>query len=135
MASALGDVTVEFIVDGAVVGSKVIHVVVPDAIKFVEDKITAIYGEPKEIGVTVWYQGYPVAFTPLRDAFVFFDYEFDQYGVPNLYFTSKAGAINGLMFTGTDANGVRTTPIYAALMIGNTIKATTATVPWQSAKA
>lgn len=128
-ASAVGDVTVEFIVDDVVVGSKVIHVVVPDDIKFVEDKITAIYGEPKEIGVTVWYQGYQVAFTPLRDALVFLDYEIDSTtGMPIPYFSSKAGTIEGLTLTGTDANGVRTTPIYAALMIGGDIIATAATV-------
>lgn len=127
-ALANGEVTVEFVVNGEVKGSKVINIVIPDDIKFVEDRITAIYGEPKEIGVTVWYQGNPVAFTALREAFVFFDYSFDQYGNPDLSFTSDAGYINGLEFVGSDAKGVRTVTVYAALMIGKNIIATTATI-------
>ena len=127
-AVATGEVTVQYVVEDKVVGTKVIYVVVPDNIKFAEDRMTAIYGQPKTIDVTVWYQGYPVAFTPLRDAFVFFDYEFDKFGNPNLYFTSDAGYINGLEFVGSDAKGIRTVTIYAALMIGKKIIATAATI-------
>jgi hypothetical protein len=127
-AVATGDVTIEYIVDGEAVGNKTIHVIVPDDIKFVEDRITAIYGNPKRIDVTVWYKGHPVAFTPLRDAFVFFDYEFDAYGNPQLYFTSEAGVINGLEFTGSDAKGIRTTNVYAALLIGRNIVATASNI-------
>jgi hypothetical protein len=135
-AVATGDVTVQFIVNGEVKGSKTIHVVIPDDIKFVEDRITAVYGMPKEIAVTVWYQGNPVAFTPLREAFVFFGYKadqngnpvFDQNGNPTLYMTSDAGIINGLEFVGSDAEGVRTATIYAALMIVKNIIARMASV-------
>ncbi len=127
-ALANGEVTVEYIVDGKVGGSKKIGVVIPDDIKFVEDRITAIYGVPKEIEVTVWYKDYPVAFTPLKDAFVFFDYEFDAYGNPLLYFTSDAGYINGLEFVGNDAKGIRTTNVLAALMIGKNIIARMSTI-------
>ena len=128
-AVANGTVKVQYVLsDGTVVGEKTINVVVPDDIKFVEDRITAVYGVPKEIAVTVWYQGNPVAFTPLREAAVFFDYEFDQYGNPKLYFTSDAGNINGFEFVGSDAKGVRTATIYAALMIGKNIIARMASV-------
>lgn len=127
-AVANGDVTVQYIVNGEVVGSKVIHVVIPDDIKFVEDRITAIYGVAKEIEVTVWYKGSPVAFTPLKDAFVFFDYEFDEYGNPKLYFTSDAGYIDGLKFVGNDDKGIRTANVYAALLIGKNIVAVMGTI-------
>lgn len=127
-ATAHGDITVEYVIDGEVVGSKVIHIVVPDNIKFVEDRITAVYGVPKTIDVTVWYQGNPVAFTPLVDAFVFLNYEFAPNGQPIPVFTSTAGYVNGLEFVGTDANKVRTAPIYAALMIGNDIIAVQAAI-------
>ena len=60
-AVATGDVTVQFIVNDAVKGEKVIHVVIPDDIKFAEDRITAIYGEAKKMDITVWYQGKPTA--------------------------------------------------------------------------
>lgn len=125
-AKAIGDVTVEYVVNGEVAGTKVIHVVVPDNIKFAEDRISAVYGVPKQIDVTVWHKGYPVAFTPLRDAFVFLNYEFDANGAPVLYFSSDAGVVNGLEFTGSDAKGIRNAKIYAALMIGQNIVATEA---------
>ena len=127
-AKTVGDVSVEYVVNGEVAGSKAIHVVIPDNIKFAEDRITAIYGEPKQIDVTVWHKGYPVAFTPLRDAFVFFNYEFDANGSPILYFTSDAGVINGLEFTGSSDKGIRTAKVYAALMIGQNIVATEANI-------
>ena len=127
-AKALGEVIVEYIVNGEVAGSKLIQVVVPDDIKFAEDRITAIYGVPKQIDVTVWYKGFPVAFTPLREAFVFFDYAFDDNGNPLLDFESDAGYINGLEFTGSDAKGIRTAKVYAALMIGRNIVATEANI-------
>lgn len=123
-----GDVIVQFVVNDEVVGEKVIHIVIPDKITFAEDIITAIYGKPTEIGVDVWYEGYPVAFTPLKDAFVFFDYEFDKYGNPQLYFTSNAGSINGLEFIGSDAYGVRIVTVYAALLLSDGFKATASTV-------
>ena len=127
-ANALGDVTVEYVVDGEVAGTKTIHVVIPDNIKFAEDRITAVYGEPKQIDVTVWYQGFPVAFTPLRDAFVFFDYAFADNGTPLLDFTSDAGVINGLEFIGSSEKGIRNAKVYAALMIGNNIVAREANI-------
>lgn len=120
-AKSNGEVTVQYIVNDKVAGEKLIKVVVPDDIKFAEERMTAIYGVPKKIDVTCWYKGYPVAFTPLRDAFVFFNYEFDQYGIPTLYFNSDAGVINGLEFIGSDAKGIRTATVYAALLNGNSI--------------
>ena len=127
-AITTGEVTVEYIVDGEVTGTKVVNVVIPDDVQFEEERIVAIYGEPTEIKVTVWYQGKQVAFTPLKDVFVFFTYEFDEYGNPLLDFTSDAGVINGLEFTGTDAKNIRSATVLAALMIGKNIIATSATI-------
>ena len=133
-ALATGEVVVQYMVvgkDGAedsVVGEKTIKVVVPDAIKFVEERIVAVYGVPKKIDITVWYQGNPVAFTPLQDAFVFFNYSFDNYGRPVLDFTSNAGYVNGLEFVGDDSKNVRTIPVYAALLIGSQIIATQSSI-------
>lgn len=105
-----GTVTVQFVVNGEVAGEKVIGVVIPDDIKFVEDRITAIYGEPKEIGVTVWYQGKQVAFTPLVDAVVVFADTEDL--------VSDAGVIDGMTFTGDESSGIRIVQIIAGLPIG-----------------
>ena len=127
-AKTVGDVTVEYVVNGEVAGTKDIHVVIPDNIKFAEDRITAVYGVPKQIDVTVWHKGYPVAFTPLREAFVFFNYAFDDNGMPLLDFVSDAGVINGLEFIGSADKGIRTAKVYAALMIGQNIVATEANI-------
>lgn len=102
-----GDVTVQYIVNGEVVGEKVIHVVIPDDIQFAEDRITAIYGVPKELEVTVWYQGYPVAFTPLVDAIVLFADTEDL--------VSPAGFIDGMTFTGDESSGIRTANVIAVV--------------------
>jgi len=105
-----GTVTVQFVVDGKVAGEKTISVVIPDDIKFAEERITAIYGEPKQIDVTVWYQGKPVAFTPLVDAVVVF--------ADNEDLVSDAGVIDGMTFIGDESSGIRTVQIIAGLPIG-----------------
>ena len=103
-----GTVKVQFIVNDEVVGEKTINVVIPDDIKFAEDRIVAIYGVPKEIGVTVWYQGKQVACNPYADVAVCFgDYTFE----------SSAGRIEGLTFYGEDGNGVRVVTIMAVMPI------------------
>ncbi len=114
-AVATGEVTVQYVVNGEVAGEKVIHVVIPDDIKFVEDRITAIYGVPKKLDLTLWYQGYPVAFTPLKDAVVLFVEPTDEVG-----FVSKAGVIDGMTFTGNDANKVRMVNILAVVVADDT---------------
>ena len=125
-APVTGDVIVQYVVNGEVVGEKTVHIVIPDDIKFEEDRITAIYGEPKEIGVTVWYQGYPVAFTPLLDALLLFSPGFDEEGNPIL--ESDAGVIDGMTFIGSDAKNVRTASIIAAVQAGEDVVAKFATV-------
>ena len=110
----LGDITIEYVVGDEVKGSKVIHIVIPDDITFAEDRITAVYGVPKEIGVKVWYKGYPVAFTPLMDAVILFYPGFDEEDNPIL--ESNAGVIDGVTFIGTDENNVRSVSIIAAVV-------------------
>ena len=124
----VGDVIVEYVVNGQVAGSKVVHIVVPDDIKFAEDRITAIYGVPKEIQVTVWYQGSPVAFTPLMDVGIFFPGPVDDEGNMELLFESDAGVIDGITLTGSDAKKVRSAKIIAALQAGEDIVVRYATV-------
>ena len=121
-----GEVTVQYIFNGEVKGSKLIQVVIPDDIKFAEDRITAIYDEPKEIGVTVWYQGYPVAFTPLMDMALLFSPGFDEEGNPIL--ESSAGVIDGMTLIATDAKGMRTVSVIAALQAGEDVIVKYATV-------
>ena len=130
-AGDYGTVTVQFVVNGEVEGEKTIQVVIPDNIKFAEDRIVAIYGVPKEIGVTVWYQGYPVAFTPYVDALVLLERrlteeerkaiaEEDEIDISEVEFYtwdiySDAGVIDGMTFTGDDSKGVRTANLLAVV--------------------
>jgi len=120
-APVTGKVTVEFVVDGKVAGSKDIEIVIPDDIKFVEDRITAIYGEPKEIEVTVWYQGYPVAFTPFVDAGVVL-YSIDEEGNLVGALENDGGILtfndtgDKQVFIGDDSKGVRSVNIAATLV-------------------
>ena len=110
-----GAVTVQYIVNGEVAGSKEIEVVIPDDIKFAEDRITAVYGVPKEIGVTVWYQGSPVAFNTETDVWLALENE-------------EAGTISGMTFTGNEASGIRYVNVYAILLLEETEVLAIATV-------
>ena len=104
-AKDYGAVTVEFIVDNEVVGSKVINVVIPDDIKFVEDRITAIYGVPKELSLSLWYQGYPVAFNMETDVYMALE-DGKEY----------AGTIDNVTFTPDENSGLRTVLVAAFLL-------------------
>ena len=98
-----GEVTVDYIVNGEVTGTKDVYVVIPDDIQFEQERIVAIYDEPVEINVTVWYNGKQVAFTPDVDIVA---------GLTD----ADAGSLDGLTFTGSEESGLRTVVIVAMLM-------------------
>ncbi|MBR5286577.1 MAG: phosphodiester glycosidase family protein [Clostridia bacterium] len=119
-AVANGTVTVQYVVNGEVKGSKEIGVVIPDDVKFTEDHITAIYGVPKEIGISLWYNGFPVAYTMMQDAIiVFYD---------NNDFVSDAGVIEGSKFIGDESKNVRSVKISAFVIIDDDLIFRVATV-------
>ena len=93
-ALANGDVTVNFIVNGEIAGSKELHVVVPDTVEVEKANITAIFGVPTKIPVLTSYNGNPVAF--------------NENDVILGAFEETAGLFEGLYFTGDEAAGVRT---------------------------
>ena len=94
-AAANGDVNVQLVVDGTIVGEKEIHVVVPDALAFEKDAISAIYGVPVNLPLTATYNGNPVA---INENDIYTGLEFEE-----------AGTIDGFVFTGNEASGIRTT--------------------------
>lgn len=102
-AEANGTVTVQLMVGEKCVGSKVLQVVTPDNIKFAEERITAIYGVPTELALTLWYNGYPVAFNTDTDVFVVLE-------------KSEAGIIDNITFTGSESSGIRTVMVGAMLL-------------------
>ena len=100
-----GEVTVQYIVNGEVKGSKLIQVVIPDDIKFTEERITAIYGEPKELSLTLWYEGKPVAFNAETDVIIgFLNTQYEMIDPP--------GVVEGLTFTPV------VSPIRTAIVVG-----------------
>ena len=108
-ASAVGDVQVQAVANGKVLGSKTLHVVVPTALKFGKESISAIYGVPVELPLTALYNGNRVA---VNTADVSLGFVENGQAVAE----STAGTISGLTFTGNESSGIRSVTIGAALM-------------------
>lgn len=111
-AKALGDVAVNLMLDGRVIGTITIHVVTPTAIYFTRDQIDAVYGEPKEMPLKALYNGKEVAF--LEEDVVF--------SLSN----EKAGTFDGFYFIGDEESGIKSATITATLVADESI---TASVP------
>ena len=115
-----GTVTVEYVVNGEVKGAKEIGVVVPDDISFAEESMTAIFGEPKEILLNLWYNSKPVAFTPMQDTAVLFMDTEDL--------VSSAGVIDGMNIIGDAEAGIRSVTIMGVLPLAEDVALEFATV-------
>lgn len=105
-----GDVTVTVTVDGEVVGSRELHVVTPDEIRFAEERIVAVYETPVELSLTLWYQGKAVAFNTETDVILVLQ-------------DANAGVIDGTYFIGDEANGIRTVMVGALLLADESLMA------------
>lgn len=57
----VNDVVVELVLDDQVIGSKTIHVVIPDTLKFTKNSMNVIYGEETKLPLVAYYKGNPVA--------------------------------------------------------------------------
>ena len=101
-AVANGDVTVELVVGDTVVGSKTLHVVVPDSLVFERENLNVIYGVPTRLPLLATYQGNPVTINE-NDILTGCEYE-------------AAGIIEGFMFTGIEEAGIRTMVVAAVLL-------------------
>lgn len=97
-----GEVEVQLVSGGQIVGSKTLNVVVPDNIGFEKDSMNVVYGVPVELPVVLYYNGNPVAFNG-NDVFV---------ALTN----ADAGTVEGLVFTASDEYGIRSVSAGAILM-------------------
>jgi glucan-binding YG repeat protein len=95
-----GEVAVEILVGGKVVGSKTLNVVVPDAISMPKGNQNVVLGVPTAIGVEVSYQGNLVAFNEM-DVFMTSDDEFTTF--------------EGLLMTVPEDCTMRSMGVYAIL--------------------
>ena len=92
-AKANGEVEIQLVSDGQVIGKKTLYVVVPDALAFEKDRMTAIYGIPVELPLVASYNGNPVAINN-RDLLTSLS-------------NSEAGSVDYLTFTGNEESGIR----------------------------
>ncbi len=96
-----GEVDVVLTLEGEVIGTKTLHIVVPDKIYFTKSNIDAVYGAVVELPVAALYENKPVTVT--EDDIVF--------SLNN----EQAGVLNGFTFTGTDGTGIKSVTVFAAL--------------------
>ncbi len=101
-AVARGDVTVQLMLDGAVVGSRTLHVIrVPDGLRFSKENMNLVYGVATELPLVATYNENPVAINPSD---VGFEFSADNPGV-----------MDGFAFIGDENSGIRNLMIYAYL--------------------
>ena len=105
-----GDVDVELVIDGVVVGSKTIHVVIPDKLLFAAARIVAIYDMETELELELTYKGNPVAF---NEADIILRLE-----------NERAGDIYGMKLIGNEKSGIRNVKIQAKLASDESLEAT-----------
>ena len=111
-AKMIGNVDVNLMADGKVIGTKTLNVIYPDNIYFTNTNINAVYGVDLKLPVKLSYQGKNVAFVPSDIVFTLSN--------------SDAGTIDGLTFTGDQASGVKLITLTAALAQNPDITATAA---------
>ncbi|MBQ4054388.1 MAG: phosphodiester glycosidase family protein [Clostridia bacterium] len=92
-ATANGDVEVQLVSAGQVIGSITLHVVIPDALVVNPENINAIFGVAIEIPLKATYEGNYVAFN-------------DNDVILGAY-EDTAGIFEGLYFTGDETVGIR----------------------------
>ena len=117
-AKATGDVQVMLSLDGQQIGSIELHVVVPDTLYFTTSNINAYFGEAAVLPLAALYQRKPVALAP-ED--VTFRVSENDEGI-------SGGTVTGFVFVGSEASGLKTVTVTAALAadrnVGDTITVT-----------
>ena len=126
-ANALGDVQLQVVsADGAVLGSKLLHVVQPTELKFTRDSLNVVYGEPETMPLEATYDGKLVKINPNDVAFGYLKISLQSIGnieggdvnttrTELVFDYPEAGSMSGFDFTGNEAGGVRTLTVGAVL--------------------
>ncbi|MBQ8909922.1 MAG: phosphodiester glycosidase family protein [Oscillospiraceae bacterium] len=98
-----GDVEVLMMLDGIVVGSKTMHIVLPDNLYFTKTNMETVYGETKVLPLKALYMGKEVLAVPADFTFTLSN--------------NKAGSINGISFVSTSNEnaGVNSVTVTASL--------------------
>ena len=126
-AAALGDVQVQVVsAEGAVLGSKTLHVVQPTDLSFTRESINAVYGEPETMPLEAAYDGKPVKINPNDVTFGYLKVSLQSIGnveggevnttrTELVFEYPEAGTMSGFAFTGNPEGNVRTLTIGAVL--------------------
>ncbi len=88
-----GTVTVELMLDDSVIGSKDVHIVVPDNLYFSKDSLNAVYGEKVELPIVAVYQNKNVAINANDIKFILSN--------------NSAGVMDDFYFTGSVSSGIK----------------------------
>ena len=96
-----GEVEIRLVVDGQVVGSKTLYVVLPDLVEFSKESMNIVMGVPTEIPLEVTFEGNPVAYNA-DDVFLFPEYD-------------DIAWFDGTVLTVLENDKVRSMPIYVIL--------------------
>lgn len=102
-AADIGTVEVQLTVDGVVVGTKTLHVVIPDAVGFEKESMNLIFGVPTELPVVASYNGNPVAIS--------------ESDVELLLTDENAGTFDGFVFTADEEACIRSVQAVAFSML------------------
>ena len=108
-ASQTGSTEIQLIVDGNVVGTKTVYVVVPDGLLFTKSSMDVIYGEEAGLPITATYNGNTVTIRP----------EDIKFELSN----TNAGTISGFNFTGNQDSGIRNVKVTAMIASDYSISA------------
>ena len=107
-ATANGQVKVNLVLDGEVIGSKTLYAVAPNNIYFTKDNVNAIYGEAVTLPIKAVYDGKDVS-SNRNDITITLD-------------NAAAGTIDGFDFIGDETSGLRKVTATAELNADPTLK-------------
>ncbi len=95
-----GSGEVNLVLDGTVIGTKTLEVVVPDKVYFTKANIDAVYGAVVQLPVVALYRNKPVAVSANDVIFALSN--------------EQAGVVDGFTFVGTDGTGIKNVTVYAS---------------------
>ena len=96
--------------DGAVIGSKMMYVVIPDSVYFVKNTLDVVYGSTNALPIAAMYEGKQVAISP---ADVIFTLD-----------NAKAGTFDGFNFIAAEDSGVKSVKLTAVLAQNDEVSGT-----------
>ena len=107
-----GSVDVYLKLDGNIIGSKTMNIVVPENIYFTKKSVDAVYGSDLQLPIAALYEGKQVAINADDVTFALDN--------------AKAGKINGFTFTAAEGTNIKVVKIIASLTADSSISAVVA---------